>query len=172
MDPNLDGLNEIVQDVGSDRTGRLLMQFGIGEFRRSVDCDEKEQLSLLAANLADIDVEEADRVVLDTLLPRRRALALRQAGDDMTLQKPMKAGTGQTWDMRLKSEQHVVERQQRLLAEGDDRSLLQRRQHRRSGFLGTHPTVLDAGAVAPLQDCLGIDSEALGKRRDRGFRSL
>jgi hypothetical protein len=55
----------------------------------------------------------------------------------MALQKPMKARAGQMWDLRLKGEQHVVERQKRLPAEGDDRGLLQRRQHGRSGFLRT-----------------------------------
>jgi hypothetical protein len=60
-------------------------------------------------------------VVLSSLGSRENAV---------TLQKPMKAGTGQSRDLRLQSEHYVVERQQRPLAEGDDRSLLQWCQHR------------------------------------------
>ena len=47
----------------------------------------------------------------------------------MTLEEPMQAGAGQGRDLRLKREQHVVERQQGLLAERDDRRFLERRQY-------------------------------------------
>ena len=40
----------------------------------------------------------------------------------MAFQQPVQAGPGQAGDLRLEREQHVVERQQGLLAEPDDRA--------------------------------------------------
>jgi hypothetical protein len=47
----------------------------------------------------------------------------------VAFQQPVQAGAGQVWDLRLQGERDIVERQQRLLAEGHDGGLLQRRQH-------------------------------------------
>ena len=45
-------------------------------------------------------------------------------------------------------------------------------RYRRSGLLRTHLAVFNARPLTPLQDRLRVDPKALGKRRDRGFRSL
>ena len=48
----------------------------------------------------------------------------------MPLEQPVQAGAGQVRDGCLQRIEAIIERQQGVLAEGDDQSLLFRRQHR------------------------------------------
>ena len=114
----------------------------------TVDRDIEEELALGAAHLADVDVEEADRVALEAPFRRPLARVLGQAGDAVALQQPVQAGTGEARDRGLQGEQHIVERLQGLLAEGDDRRLLERRQDRRSGSDGPGRAARSAAVAA------------------------
>ena len=67
------------------------------------------------------------------------------------------------WDRRLKRVETVIERQERVLAEGDDDRLFLQAENRRSGLLGAHRRILNVGALAPLLNRLGIDPVPRGK---------
>lgn len=60
-----DGRDQRAEEVGGDRTGRLLMQLNEGELARSVDGYEQTELALFGADLGNIDVELADRIGLE-----------------------------------------------------------------------------------------------------------
>ena len=108
------------------------MQFDEGELGGSVDRHEEVELALFGPDLGDVDVEEADRVVLEPGALRLVAVGIGQAGDAMTLKAAMQRRSRQMRDCRLKRVETVVERQQRMAAEGDDDGFLLDRQHRRS----------------------------------------
>ena len=76
------GRDEVAKEVGGDPRGCFLMQVGKGEFRRSVDSDEKMELAFLGPHFGNVDMEEADRVSPE-LLPRRLVpLDIGQLADD------------------------------------------------------------------------------------------
>ena len=106
---------------------------GEGELGGPVDGHEEIELAFLGAHLGDVDVEVADRVALERLLGRLVAVDLRQPADAVALEAAMQGRAGQMRDRRLQGIEAIVERQQRMLAEGDDDRLLLGRQHRRAG---------------------------------------
>lgn len=69
-------------------------------------------------------MEEADRVALELLLRRLVTLGLRQAADPVTSQAPMQGRPRQVRDRRLQRIKAIVERQQRMPAEGGNDCLL------------------------------------------------
>ncbi len=52
------------------------------------------------------------------------SLDIRQPRDAMTLQAPMQRRSGQVRDRRLESIETIIQRQQRMSSEGDNRCLL------------------------------------------------
>ena len=119
----------------------LLVQLGEGELRSAVDGNEEMELTLLGPDLSDVDVEVADGVALELGAARLIALGVRQPADPMALQAAVQAGAPQVRDRRLKRVEAVVERQQRVPAEGDDDCLLLGREHGRAGLLRPHARV-------------------------------
>jgi hypothetical protein len=67
-------------------------------------------------------------------------------------------------DGGLEPVEAVVERQERVAAEGDDNRFLLGCEHSRANFLGPHRRVGRGGALAPFLHCGGADPEALGQR--------
>lgn len=67
-------------------------------------------------------------------------------------------------DGRLKGIETIVQRQQRVLAKGDDGRLFFRGQHRRLRVFGTRRKIGNRCPVPPLRNCLLIDAVALGQR--------
>ena len=61
------------------------MQLDKGELGRAVDRDQQVELALLGPDLGDVDVEEADRVMLELGAPRLVALCVGQARDAVAL---------------------------------------------------------------------------------------
>lgn len=59
-------------------------------------------------------------------------------------------------DRCLQCVETVIQRQQRVLAEGDDHRLLRGREHGRAHGLGAHWRIVDKGAFTPLGDGLLI----------------
>ena len=118
-----DGGDQAAQEVSRGATRHLLMQFDEGELRGSVDGDEEIELALGGSNLRDVDMEIADRIGLELPLGRGLAFDLRQPRDPMALQAAVQRRARQMRDGRLQSVQAVVERQQRMPAEGDDDGL-------------------------------------------------
>ncbi len=68
----------------------FLVQFANGELRRSIECDEQVELALRGSDFGDVDMKIADRVSLEFLLGGGFAFDLRQPGDPVPLQTPMK----------------------------------------------------------------------------------
>lgn len=99
------------------------MPFSEGELAKSVDSHEHVQLSVVGSHLGDVEVDVTDRVFLESLL-RLVPLDARQPADVVALEQSVQARTGQVRNAGLKCEEAVVERQQRVLAEGDDQRFL------------------------------------------------
>ncbi len=135
--------DEIAQELGRRHLARLLMEFGISKLGCPVDPNEQAQLAFCCLNLGDVDVEEADRISFELLADRLVAFDLRQAPDPMPLQAAMQRGPCQMRNCRLEGIQAIIERQERMLAEGDDDRFLLHRKHGRARFLRARPQVRD-----------------------------
>ena len=98
-----------------------------GELRGPVDGNEEVELAFGSSHFGDIDVEVANRVALEGLLRRLIALDLGQATDAVAQEAAVQGRAGKPWDRRLQGIETIIERQQRVPAEGnDDRFLLKR----------------------------------------------
>src|SRR3954452_11817476 len=75
-------------------------------------------------------------------------------------------------DCRLECVQAVIERQKRMPAEDNDDRLFLDRQHRRSRFLWSRPSVHDRAARLPLAHRLLIDAVTSGERSQALFTML
>src|SRR5213080_4725273 len=75
-------------------------------------------------------------------------------------------------DCRLECVQAVIERQKRMPAEANDDRLFLDRQHRRSWFLWSRPSVHDRAARLPLAHRLLIDAVTSGERSQALFTML
>jgi len=84
----------------------------------------------------------------------------------------MQGRPGQVRNGRLQVIEAVVERQQGMLAEGDDDSLFLGRQHCRARSFRPHGTIVDEGPFAPLGDCLVVQPILCRKLFERSLRSL
>jgi len=138
------------------------MQFGEGELRGSVDSHEKVEPSLLGSDLGNIDVKIADRVFPERLSYRLVAFDFRQAADAMALVAMMKLRARKMRDGSLQGIKAIVERQQRVLAEGHCNGLLLDGQDGRAGLLRPHGRIMDEGPLPPLGDRLCIDAVTFG----------
>ena len=103
------------------------MQLSEDELRRPINGDEEVELALLSANLGNVEVEVTDRVTLEGFLSGLITGDLRQTADRVAFKAPMQGGPGQMRDRRLQGVEAVVQRQQCMLAEGDDDRFLLRR---------------------------------------------
>ena len=86
------------------------MQFDEGELRGSVDCNEQIEFALRGSDFGDVDMKIADRVSLEFPLGGGFAFDLRQPGDPVPLQTPMKRRARQMRDGGLQGVQAVVKR--------------------------------------------------------------
>src|SRR6185312_10388558 len=84
----------------------------------------------------------------------------------------MQGRPSQVRNGRLQGIEAVVERQHRVLAEGDDDALFLRRQDCRARSLRPHGSVVDEGPFAPLGNRLVVQPVLCGKLFERSFRSL
>ena len=91
------------------------------------------------------------------------AFNLWQAGNIVALQAAVQQRSPQMGDRRLQGIKTVVERQQRVSAEGNDDCLLLKRPDRRSGRLRSDRQINDGIALSPLCHGLRIDPVALGE---------
>jgi hypothetical protein len=78
----------------------------------------------------------------------------------------------QVGEGRLQGIEAVVERQQRVLAEGDDDGLFFRRQDCRMWGLRTHRGIMDKRPLTPLGDRLLVQAVLCGELFERSLRSL
>lgn len=89
----------------------------------AVDTNEQVELAFGGLHFGDIHVKEADRVALEALSLRLVALDVGQAGNAVPLEAPMQRRPCQVRDRRLQRIEAVVERQQSVPPECDDRCL-------------------------------------------------
>jgi hypothetical protein len=130
----------------------------------AVDGHEQAQLALFRAHLGDVDVEIANGVGGEALAHRLVTLDLGQAADAMPLEAAVQRRARQVWDRRLEGVETVVQRQERVPAEGEDDRLLLRREHGGAGVLGTHPGIGCGLALLPFLDRGGADAVVPGQR--------
>ena len=115
-----DGLNQPTQEVCGVAPGDRLAEFDKGELRGPVDGDKEIELALGGSNLRDVAMEIADRIGLELPLGRGLAFDLGQPGDFRGAASSGATTSASDADGRLKRVQAVVQRQQRMPAEGDD----------------------------------------------------
>jgi hypothetical protein len=123
MDLGGDGGDQPTQEVTRSLASGFLMQLDEGELRRSIDGDEQIEFALRGSNFGDVEMKMADRIGLEFPLGGGFAFDLRQSGDPVPLQTPMKGRARQMRDGGLQGVQAVVERRQRMPSEGDDDGL-------------------------------------------------
>jgi hypothetical protein len=104
------GVDQPTQEVTRGLASHFLMQFDEGELRGSVDCNEPIEFALRGSDFGDVDMKIADRVSLEFLLGGGFAFDLRQPGDPVPLQTPMKRRARQMRDGGLQGVQAVVKR--------------------------------------------------------------
>jgi hypothetical protein len=91
------GGDQAAQEVPCGEARHLLMQLDKGELRRSVDGDDEVELALRSSNLGDVDMEIADRIGLEFASGGGFAFDLRQPGDPIALQTPVKSASDAGW---------------------------------------------------------------------------
>ena len=134
------------------------------ELARAINGDVEIKLALGGLHLGDVDVEVADRVGLELLSCRLVAFDLRQPEMPCRCRQRCNDERVRCGIVGCKAVKAVVERQQRVLAEGDDDRLLLDRQHRRPRFLRSGRQVGHRAPLPPLGDGLLVDPVALGQR--------
>src|SRR5688572_19602458 len=92
----------------------------------------RAQLAFFGADFGDVDVEVAEGIGREAFSLGLVAFDLRQPIDAVPLQAAMQAGAREMRDGRLQAVEAVVQRQERVPAEGDDDLLLLRRQDGRA----------------------------------------
>jgi hypothetical protein len=117
-------------------------------------------------------VPRADRGALELLPLGLVAFDIWQARDAVPLQAPVQSRPYQVRDRGLESIETIIQRQQRVPSEGDDRRLLFLGQDRRPRFLRPCLHVFDRGPLPPLRDGLLIDAQFTAQLRKRSLRSF
>jgi len=126
--------HQCLQKGASLARGRLQHELGESVFRGPVHGNKEVELAFLSPHLGGVDVEVADRMGFE-LLRRLVAFGLREPAGAVPLQAATQGRPRQMWDRRLQRIATVIQRQQRMLAEGgDDRLLLGCEYCRMRGF--------------------------------------
>jgi hypothetical protein len=123
MDLVWDGGDQAAQEVPCGAARHLLVHLDDGELRGPINRDKEIELALRSSNLGDVDMKVADRIGLEFAFGAGLAFDLRQPGDPVALQTPVKRRARQMRDGGLQSVQAVVERQQSMPSEDNDDGL-------------------------------------------------
>ena len=94
--------DQIAQELRRFHLAGTLDQTNEGELAGAVDRHEQGELAFFGADLCDIDMKVADRILLEAFLLRLVGFDLRQAADAVSLQAPVQAGAGQMREGRCK----------------------------------------------------------------------
>ena len=172
VDPVWRSCDQVAQKLGCSHLPRLLDEANEGKLAGSVNCDKEIELPFGGLHLGNIDVKEADRIVLELRPFRFVAIHVGQSRDAVTLKAPMQRRACQVRDGRLQGIKAVVQRQQRMAPKRNDGRLLGLRQDRRTRLRRTGLHILDRRALAPLRNRLGIDAQFPAQLRERSLRSL
>jgi hypothetical protein len=165
-------LQQDAQEVGGNARGGAIRQLGEGELRHAADGHEEVELALLGPDLGDVDLEKADGVGLEALASRLVAIGLGQARDAVALEAAKQSRARQVRDGGLQGVAAVVQRRQRVAAEGDDDRLLPSREL--GGARRSRPSapIGDISSRAPLRDGLRVHAMAAGQGPQARFTTL
>jgi hypothetical protein len=94
-----DGGDQAAQEVPRGAARHLLVHLDEGELRRSVDGDDEVEFALRSSNLGEVDM----KLGLEFAFGRGFAFDLRQPGDPVALQTPVKGRARQMRDGGLQS---------------------------------------------------------------------
>ena len=93
-------LDSVVGEHGVDA-----IRNGHSELRGPVDGHEEVELAFGRSHFGQIDMEEADRIDVELLLPGLVSLDLRQPADAMPFQTTVQRGASQLWNRGLQGVQ-------------------------------------------------------------------
>jgi hypothetical protein len=130
------GFDDVPQKVGTIHFAGVFTEFGIGELRDPVDRQEHVNFAFSEPQLADIDVDIADRSVREPTSFGSVILALWQARDAVPLKASVETGARKLWNGVLHAAKDIIERQQCSPAKLDNHRFLDRREHVLLGSLG------------------------------------
>ena len=171
----MDFVGEGGHDISQKSCSLLLsgagVELDVGEFRDPVDRQEHDQLAVGVSQFAAVDVDIADLVALEPVA-LVAGLFLRQPGDPMPLEATVQGAPAEIGNGIPQAAQHVVQRQQRLLAERHHDGFLGWRQHRALRSLRPHRRIGRRGPLAPLPHSLGVQVVARCKGAGALFRRL
>src|SRR3984885_6642864 len=105
------------------------MQLDVGELRDTIDGEEHVHLAFGATQLADIDMNIADRGLGKAPALGCSLLAAWQSGNPMPGKAAMERAAGEFGDALAQAAKHVIEREQGTAAELDDDRLFGLGQH-------------------------------------------
>jgi hypothetical protein len=164
--------HDLAQEGGPVHLGGGLEEGDVDELRDAVDRQEQEQLALGQAELADVDVDVADRGLREVLALGSLLLVPRQAGDAVTHQAAVQGAAAELGDRVAQAAQDVVQRQQGAAAELDDEGLLGLGQDGAARSARPHRGVRRASPAPPLRDRLRVQPVAGGQGAGAPLRRL
>ncbi len=118
------GLKEVFKELPSRLAISFFDQLRHRKFAGPVDGHKEIELTLFCPDLGNVYVEESNRVTFELLPLRLVTFDIRQARYSMPLQTSMQGRAREVRDRRLQRIKTVVQRQQRVPSERDDRRFL------------------------------------------------
>jgi hypothetical protein len=103
--------HDLAQEGGAVQLGVGVVEGDVGELGHPVDRQEHEEPAFAEAQLADVDVDVADRGLGEASALGGLLRVSRQAGDAVAPQAAVQGAPGQPRDGLAQAAQHVVERQ-------------------------------------------------------------
>jgi hypothetical protein len=164
--------DDLPQEGGAVHLGVGVEESDVDELRDPVDGQEHEQLALGQAQLADVDVDVADRRLGEAAALRGLLLVPRQTGNAVPRQAAVERAAAEGRDSLAQAAQDVIERQQGAATELHDHRLFGLGQDGAAGFPGAHRRVGGAGPAAPLGHGLGVQPVAVGQGPGARLRRL
>lgn len=111
MNPIRNSRDQRLQEGCGGSHVRTLDQFHESELGSAVDSHEEVELAFGGADFGQIDMEVADRIVLELLLSSLAAFDFRQPADAMPFQTAMQRRAGQMRNRSLQRIEAIIERQ-------------------------------------------------------------
>src|SRR5271156_2750284 len=148
------------------------MEFDIGEFRDPVDRQEHVDLAFSEPQLADIDMDVANRGIREPASFGSLVLALWQARDAVSLKAAVETGARKFGNALLQATEDIIERKQCPLAKLDNHRFLDRREHRALGIAGPHRRIRGRRPRPPFGTGGSAKAITAGEATGRLFRRL
>jgi hypothetical protein len=165
-------LDHLAQEGSAVQLGVGVEEGDVDELGHAVDRQEHEELARGQAQLADIDVDVADRSLGKALALGRLLLIPWQSGDAVPLEAAVQGAAGQPGDGLAQAAQDIIERQEGPAPELDDDRLLDLAQHAAARPAWPHRLIGGRGALAPLGHRLRVQPVAGGQAAGRLLRRL